>query len=107
MLKIIYGDVPQAVESKALGVISVTKLSGGTKTLLLILNEPEKIFNASTCGNNCAPFILKIADLLNQDITINLNSVGFEFFDFVCKKFSILCISAKSNQHRYIFAGIF
>ena len=49
MLKIIYGDVPQAVDSKALGVIPVTKLSGGTKTLLLILNEPEKIFNAFFC----------------------------------------------------------
>ena len=64
---------PQAVNSKALGVIPITQISGGTKTLLLMLNEPEKIFNASTCGNNCAKYILKIADSLNKDITINLH----------------------------------
>ena len=30
---------PQAVDSKALGVIPVTQISGGTKTLLLILTS--------------------------------------------------------------------
>ena len=63
----------QAVDSKALGVIPVTQISGGTKTLLLMLNEPQKVFNASTCGNNCAKFILKIADSTKKDITINLH----------------------------------
>lgn len=62
----------QAVESKILGVIPVTKISGGLKTLLLIYHEPEKIFNASTCGDNCAKWILKIAKKLDRDITINL-----------------------------------
>ena len=46
---------PHAVESPVLGVISPEKLSGGTKTLLLMANDPEKVFNASTCGDNCAP----------------------------------------------------
>ncbi|MBO4640646.1 MAG: DUF4869 domain-containing protein [Treponema sp.] len=63
----------QAVDSKALGVIPITQISGGTKTLLLILNEPEKVFNASTCGNNCAKYILKIADSLDKDVTITLH----------------------------------
>lgn len=52
------------------------------KTLILIKNEPEKIFNASTCGNNCAKWILKIAE--EQDITINLRHLmdfGRETFD--------------------------
>ena len=31
---------------------------------------PEKIFNASTCGDNCAKWILRMAD--ERDITINL-----------------------------------
>lgn len=53
---------PHAVESPVLGVISPEKLSGGTKTLLLMANDPEKVFNASTCGDNCAPFILKLAE---------------------------------------------
>ena len=63
----------QAVESKALGVIPVTKLSGGVKTLILIDHEPEKIFNASTCGDNCAKWLLKIASRHDHDITINLH----------------------------------
>ena len=64
---------PQAVKSKALGVIPMTKISGGAKTLLLIDHMPEKVFNASTCGDNCAKWILKIADLHKEDITINLH----------------------------------
>ena len=39
------------------------------------------IFNASTCGDNCARYILEIAD--NMDITINLRHV----MDFKRKKF--------------------
>lgn len=53
-----------------MGKIVPTSLSGGVKTLILMKNEPEKIFNASTCGNNCAKWILKLAE--EQDITINL-----------------------------------
>ena len=64
---------PQAVESKALGVIPMTSLSGGVKTLLLIDHLPKKVFNASTCGDNCAAWILKIAQKHEEDITINLN----------------------------------
>ena len=86
---------PQAVDSKALGVIPVTKISGGTKTLLLILNEPDKIFNASTCGDNCAPFILKIADLLKQDITINLHHI----MDFGDKNFTIEILNTHTIVH--------
>ena len=46
------------------------RLSGGVKTLLLILNEPDRIFNASTCGDNCAKWILEIGRI--KDVTINL-----------------------------------
>lgn len=66
---------PQAVDSRALGVIPVTGLSGGTKTLLLIDHLPKKVFNASTCGDNCAPWILKIAKAHKEDITINLHHI--------------------------------
>lgn len=37
---------------------------------MLILNESDKIFNASTCGDNCAKWILEIGKL--KDVTINL-----------------------------------
>ena len=66
---------PMAIETKMLGVIPTTKISGGTKTLLLIYNEPTKIFNASTCGDNCAKWILKIAKTAKTDITINLRHI--------------------------------
>lgn len=60
----------QAIRSPVLGIIPPERLSGGTKTLLLIKNMPDKVFNASTCGDNCARFILKLAK--ERDVTINL-----------------------------------
>lgn len=70
------------IDSPIMGKIAPTSLSGGVKTLILMENEPEKIFNASTCGDNCAKWILKIAQ--NKDITINLRHLmdfGEEAFD--------------------------
>lgn len=61
---------PRLIESPILGPISPIELSGGVKTLILIYKEKSKIFNASKCGNNCAKWLLKLAE--NQDITINL-----------------------------------
>ncbi len=60
----------ECIQSPVLGQIPPERLSGGVKTLLLMLNKPDKIFNASTCGDNCAKWILEIAKM--QDITINL-----------------------------------
>lgn len=64
---------PRAIDSFALGVIPPTGLSGGVKTLLLMYFEPEKVFNASTCGDNCAKWILRIAK--KHDLTINLRHI--------------------------------
>lgn len=89
----------QAVDSKALGVIPVTKVSGGVKTLLLIRNEPEKVFNASTCGDNCARWILRIAaDLQKEqgiDVTINLRHM----MDFGDRKFEIEVVNSHTVVH--------
>ena len=71
----------RAVNSPVLGIIPTEKIAGGTKTLLLIKNKPDMIFNASTCGDNCARFILEIAE--STDITINLRHV----MEFKRKKF--------------------
>ena len=60
----------ECIQSPVLGQIPPERLSGGVKTLQLILNEPEKIFNASTCGDNCAKWILEIGK--REDVTINL-----------------------------------
>ena len=68
----------ECINSPVLGQIPPERLSGGVKTLLLILNEPDRIFNASTCGDNCAKWILKIAE--SKDLTINLRHI-MEFGD--------------------------
>lgn len=62
------------IESPVLGSISVKELSGGVKTLILMAcDESGKVFNASACGNNCAKWILKIAE--TKDLTINLRHI--------------------------------
>ena len=58
------------IDSPVLGKIPPTGLSGGVKTLILVKFEKNKIFNASTCGDNCAKWLLKIAE--TEDRTINL-----------------------------------
>ena len=60
-------------KSPVLGLIPPVMLSGGTKTLLLIKNNPDLVFNASTCGDNCARFILELAR--QRDVTINLRHI--------------------------------
>jgi len=62
-----------AISSPVLGTISPELLSGGVKTLLLIMNDHNKVFNASTCGDNCAKWILKIAE--ERKVVINLRHI--------------------------------
>ena len=67
------------IESPVLGPISPKELSGGVKTVLLMLfDETGKTFNASACGDNCAKWILKIAE--SRDLIINLRHI-MEFGD--------------------------
>ena len=50
------------IESPVLGPISTKELSGGVKTLMLMaFDENGNVFNASACGDNCAKWILNIA----------------------------------------------
>ena len=68
---------PHLIQSPVLGPISPRELSGGVKTLLLLaFDNSGKIFNATACGDNCAKWILEIAQ--NKDLTISLHhSVNF------------------------------
>lgn len=73
---------PNLIDSPFLGPIPPKQLSGGVKTLILINNDNEHIFNASACGDNCAKWILKIAE--KKDITIRLGYLmdfGEDSFD--------------------------
>lgn len=61
------------IDSPVLGKIAPERLSGGVKTLMLVKFMPEMVFNASTCGNNCAKWLLKIAE--KEDRTVNLRNI--------------------------------
>lgn len=93
------------IDSPILGKIAPTSLSGGVKTLILMKNEPEKIFNASACGDNCAKWILKIAQ--EQELTINLRHI----MDFGNEEFEIQILNTKQMVHSMkeliLLAGIY
>lgn len=62
------------IESPVLGPISVKEISGEVKTLMLMaFDESGKIFNASSCGDNCAKWIVEIGR--KKDLLINLHHV--------------------------------
>jgi hypothetical protein len=61
---------PHMIESPVLGAISPKELSGSVKTLILINKDSSRIFNVSTCGDNCAKWLLKMGK--DRDIVINL-----------------------------------
>ena len=57
-------------ESPVLGPIPPEKLSGGVKTLIMIYEMPDKVFDATSCGENCAHMLLEIGK--RKDVTVNL-----------------------------------
>ena len=73
----------KTILSPIFGNMSPKKLSGGVKTLLLISFDRKNVFNASTCGDNCAEWILKIAK--DRKVVINLHHL----MDFGSEKFKI------------------
>ena len=81
------------IDSPVLGKIPPTGLSGGVKTLILVKFEKDKIFNASTCGDNCAKWLLKIAE--SEDRTINL----LHLMDFGKEPFNIHILNTDQTVH--------
>ena len=59
------------IQNDIFGRFSSRDLSAGVKTLLLLKNNPGRIYNISNCGDNCAKYILEIAE--NRDITVCLH----------------------------------
>lgn len=88
--KVIDGGV---IDSPVLGKIAPTSLSGGVKTLILIENRPDKVFNATNCGDNCAKWLLKIAE--DKDVTINLRHL----MDFGEGNFDIYILNNNQLVH--------
>ena len=81
------------IDSPVLGKIPPLGLSGGVKTLILVKFEPDKIFNASTCGDNCAKWLLKIAE--SEDRTVNL----LHLMDFGKGSFSVRIMNTGQVVH--------
>lgn len=81
------------IDSPVMGKIVPTALSGGVKTLILMKNERSKVFNASTCGDNCARWILKLAQ--KEDLTINLRHL----MDFGSESFEIRILNTNQVVH--------
>ena len=80
--------------SPVLGGIPVTKISGGVKTLILVSHDKSgHVFNASTCGDNCAKWLLEIGK--TRDVTINLRHM----MDFGKRKFEIKVLNNNETAH--------
>lgn len=84
---------PRIIDSPVLGGITPRELSGGVKTLMCMYECPERIFNASACGDNCAKWILKIGE--KKDITINLRHI----MDFGDGEFDVHILNTGENIH--------
>ena len=84
---------PRVIDIPVLGAITPQELSGGVKTLILIAHVPDKIFNASTCGDNCAKWLLKMGE--KKDITINLRHL----MDFGRQEFVINILNTNQIVH--------
>ncbi len=81
------------IDSPYLGAISPERLSGGVKTLILIAHDSEHIFNASACGDNCAKWLLKLAE--NRDIRIRLGYL----MNFGTEAFSVEILNTGHTVH--------
>lgn len=84
---------PYCISSRVLGQIPPTRLSGGTKALLLIWNLEDRVVNASNCGDNCAKWLLEFGQ--QKDITINLNHI----MDFGTNDFEIEILNDHCMVH--------
>ena len=85
------------IDSPVLGPIPPRDLSGGVKTLILMAFDTSgKVFNASVCGDNCAKWILHIAQ--QKDLTINLRHI----MDFGDEPFEMLIMNTNTVVHNMI-----
>ncbi len=87
---------PRLIDSPFLGPIPAERLSGGVKTLILMNNDSEHIFNASACGDNCAKWIIKIGE--EKDLYIRLGYLmdfGDESFDILIENLDTIVHNKK------------
>lgn len=81
------------IDSPVLGKIPPIGLSGGVKTLILVKFDKDKVFNVSTCGDNCAKWLLRIAE--SEDRTVNL----LHLMDFGKESFAVRVLNTDQIVH--------
>lgn len=59
------------IDSPVFGPIPPERLSGGLQTLIMIYERPDLVFDATSCGDNCAKWLVEIGK--RHDVTVNLN----------------------------------
>ena len=82
-----------AVSSPVMGIIAPVSLSGGVKTLILIDQINDKVFNASNCGDNCARWLLEMGR--EKDVVINLRHL----MDFGDGQFDVEIMNTGETVH--------
>ena len=63
------------------------------EALILIEKVPDKIFNASNCGDNCAAWLLRIGQ--SKDVTVNLRHL----MDFGDEPFELMIMNTGETVH--------
>lgn len=65
---------PHLIISPVLGGITLREISGGVKTLILIaFHDDSKIFNATSCGDNCAKWLVEIGK--RKDVMVTMHHI--------------------------------
>lgn len=89
------------IVSDVLGPISPRELSGGTQTLICIYSMPGLIFDATSCGQNCAKWLIEIGK--RKDVTVMLEYYmsfkEFEPFEIHIKNMDTIVKSG--NEYTY------
>ena len=81
------------IDSPVLGKIPPIGLSGGVKTLILVKFDKDKVFNVSTCGDNCAKWLVRVAE--SEDRTVNL----LHLMDFGKESFAVRVLNTDQIVH--------
>lgn len=71
----------RCIQSPILGQISPDYLSGGVKTLIMLLKEPNYHVDLMVCGNNCTKWIKEVAK--HQDLHLAISTYDLDYPDIV------------------------
>lgn len=77
------------IQSPVLGQIPPERLSGGVKTLILLLKEDKFYPDLVNCGENCCKWLYEVSKI--RDIKCSLSGVDLRFED--CQDIEAVCLN--------------